>query len=130
MVQFDVELILARQLAEYLATPVFLVEPAGTLLFYNEPAERILGRRFEETGALSASEWTTIFIPEDVQGRPLPPEALPLSIAIAERRPVHGDFWIQGLDGVRHHIEVTAFPLVGTAGHFVGGVAIFWEADE
>jgi hypothetical protein len=42
---------LARQLAGYLSVPVFLVDPLGNLLFYNEPAEVILGRRFEETGA-------------------------------------------------------------------------------
>jgi hypothetical protein len=30
-----VELILMRQLASYLATPIFLVDADGTLVFYN-----------------------------------------------------------------------------------------------
>ena len=51
-----IQIILTRQLAGYLSVPLFLVDPKGNLLFYNEPAEVILGRRFEETGALTAEE--------------------------------------------------------------------------
>ena len=35
--------------------------------------------------------------------------------------------WLRGLDGTRRHVEVTAFPLVGQAGRFLGAVALFWE---
>jgi PAS domain-containing protein len=128
MAQKEVELILARQLASYLATPIFLVDPAGTLLYYNEPAELILGRRFQETGEMTVEAWATIFTPTDEQGRALQPGDLPLVIALAERRPVFRDFWIRGLDNAAHHIFVTAFPLVGQTGQSVGAVAIFWEA--
>lgn len=124
----EVELILARHLASYLATPIFIVSPEGDLLYYNEPAESILGRRFEETGEMTASEWSTVFLPTDENGAPLPPEALPLMIALVERRPAHRSFWIVGLDGGHRHIGVTAFPLIGQAGRFLGAVAIFWEA--
>ena len=60
MAQKAVELILMRQLASCLAVPVFLVDPEGTLLYYNEPAERLLGRRYDETGEMPASEWGTM----------------------------------------------------------------------
>jgi len=63
MAQKAVELILMRQLASCLAVPVFLVDPEGTLLYYNEPAERLLGRRYDETGEMPASEWATMFTP-------------------------------------------------------------------
>ena len=56
-----IQIILTRQLAGYLSVPTFLVDPNGTLLFYNEPAEVLLGRRFDETGAMPAEEWSTIF---------------------------------------------------------------------
>lgn len=127
MHQKEIEVILARQLASYLAMSIFIVDPQGTLLYYNEPAERILGRRFEETGEMPVGEWSTIFEPTDEAGRPLKPEALPLVIALNERRPAHGSFWINGLDGVQRHIEVTAFPLIGQAERYVGALAIFWE---
>ena len=42
-----IQIILTRQLATYLSVPLFLVDPKGNLLFYNEPAEAILGRRFD-----------------------------------------------------------------------------------
>ena len=38
-----IQIILTRQLAAYLSVPVFLVDPKGNLLFYNEPAEIVLG---------------------------------------------------------------------------------------
>ena len=63
--QKEIELILARQLASYLAMPIFIVDPLGNLVYYNEPAEGILGHRFEETGEMPVEEWTTIFQPTD-----------------------------------------------------------------
>ncbi len=129
MAQHEIEVILTRHLASYLAMPLFLVDPQGTLIYYNEPAEAVLGRRFEETGEMPVDEWATIFTPTDEAGAVLPPEALPLVKALSERRPAHRGFWIEGLDGVRRQIEVTAIPLVGHAGRFLGAVAIFWEAS-
>jgi PAS domain-containing protein len=128
--QHHIEVILMRQVASYLATPIFVVDPDGTLLYFNEPAEAILGRRYDEAGEMPQAEWASIFIPTDEQDRPVPPEGLPLSIAIVERRPAHGPMWIRGLDGVRRHIAVTAFPLIGQEGRFLGAVAFFWEHPE
>lgn len=54
MSQKEIEVILARHLASYLAMPIFLVDPEGTLVYYNDPAEKILGLRFAETGEVSA----------------------------------------------------------------------------
>ena len=65
MSQMPIELILLRQLAGFLVMPIFIVDKSGTLLFYNESAELILGRRFEETGALSKEELERIFKPTD-----------------------------------------------------------------
>ena len=124
----ELEVILMRQLADCLAMPIFIVDTAGTLLFYNEPAERLLGRRFEETGELSMAEWATAFVPTDERGKPLPPGKVPLVIALRERRPIHMPIRIRGLDRVVRHIQVTAFPLTGRADRFLGAVAIFWEA--
>jgi PAS domain-containing protein len=127
MSQKAIELILTRQLASYLAMPIFLVDPDGTLIYYNEPAEAILGRRFEETGEMPASEWATIFTPTDESGASLPPQGLPLMVALVERRPDHRRFWICGLDGARRHLDVTAFPIIGQDQRHLGAIALFWE---
>ena len=129
MPQQEIEMILMRQLASYLAMPIFIVDPAGNLLFYNEPAEPILGRRFEETGEMQMHEWLTAFAPTDEQGVLIPDKELPLAIALNERRPVHRLLWIRGLDNVHRHVEATCFPLIGQANRYLGAVAIFWEVD-
>ncbi|HYV58316.1 MAG TPA: hypothetical protein VE911_12255 [Candidatus Nitrosopolaris sp.] len=128
--QKPIELILARQLASYLAMPIFLVDAAGTLVFYNEPAEGILGRRFDETGEMPASEWAAVFAPADDAGCALPPDKVPLMIAHVERRPVHVCLRIRGFDNVCRQIEATAIPLIAPAGRYVGALAIFWETAQ
>ncbi len=130
MAQKEIEVILTRQLASYLVMPIIIVDSSRTLLFYNEPAERILGMRFEETGEVPADEWMTTTLVTDEGGTPLAPEMRPLMIAVTERRPTHGDVWLQGLDHVRRHIEITAFPLIGQAERHLGAMAIFWEVKE
>ena len=127
MAQQAIEMILARHLASYLAMPIFLVDPHGALIFYNDPAGRILGHQFDEIGAMPLEEWSTIFVPTDHAGTPIPPDLLPLAKTLAEHRTAHADFWIRGLDQVARHIEVTAVPMIGQAGHFLGAMAIFWE---
>ena len=127
MAQKAIELILMRQLASSLAMPIFLVDASGNLLFYNEPAEQLLGRRFDETGEMSMPEWSSLFAPIGEDGSPVPREARPLSIALQKHHAAHLAFWIRGLDGVRRKIEATAFPLEGQGGRQLGAVGIFWE---
>lgn len=98
MPQQELEMILTRQLASYLAIPIGIMDPQGTLLFYNEPVERILGVRFEGTGEMSAAEWASLFMPKGEPDVPLEPEALPHMIALTEQRLAYGRFWIEGLD--------------------------------
>lgn len=130
MAQKQIEVILMRQLASYLAMPIFVVDPQGTLLFYNEPAEALLGRQFDEAGEMPMQEWATIFSPRDEDGSPLPPEALPLVTAIQQREPAQRKIWITGLDGVSRTLEVIAFPLEGQGGRLLGAAAIFWGVDN
>jgi PAS domain-containing protein len=130
MEQKPIEVILTRQLASSLAMPVFIVDEAGALVFYNEPAERILGMRFEETGEMPPGEWATRWDPIDAKGKPIAPERLPLMIAVEQQRPAHGEMWLRALDGARHHIEATAFPLIRAGGLVVGAVVIFWECPS
>jgi hypothetical protein len=124
-----IEVILMRELADHLATPIFVVDAAGDLLFYNVPAERLLGSRFDETGMLPFAEWSTMFTPTDAGGAPIPPEELPLAIAVQEHRPAQGSMCIDGLDGEHRELVVTAIPLQGQWGEYLGAAAIFWEAE-
>jgi PAS domain-containing protein len=130
MAQQEIEVILIRQLASYLAMPIVIVNSAGTLVFYNEPAEELLAMRFEETGELTEDEWVNDLMLTDEHGMPIAQEARPLTIALHERRPAHKTMWGQDRNGMRRHVEVTAFPLIGQAGRVLGAVAIFWEIQH
>ena len=127
MSQQELELILARQLASSLDVPILIVDPNGDLLFFNESAEPILGRRFDETGLIRRGEWSTLFNPTDEDGSPVPREEQPLFIATEHRRPAYRSSWIHGLDGVKRRIEGIAFPLRGVGDRFLGAIGVFWE---
>ncbi len=130
MPQNEIEIILCRHWASYLDTPIFIVNPQGNLIYYNEPAETILGRRFSETGEMPMEEWSSVFKITDEDRKPLLPEELPLSIALSECRPIHMGLWLAGLDNVHRRIQTTCFPLIGQADRFLGAVALFWEVEE
>lgn len=124
--QHPIELILARGFTANLATPAFLVDRDGNLIFFNEAAGALLGVRFEEVGAMGPEEWGGRFEPIDSDGRPLALEELPLTIALSQARPAHRPMRIRAITGDEHDIEVTAFPVLGNTGQ-QGALAIFWE---
>ena len=127
---YPIELILSRQLAECLDTPVFLTDTEGNLLFYNEPAENILGKRYEDTGEMSVDEWGTVFKNKDDAGNPIPSEELPLVKTLQNRLPYHKTFWIESLQGKAEKISVTSYPIIGRPETFLGAIAIFWRSPE
>src|SRR3954471_21700443 len=125
--QNEIEVILMRHLASYLAMPVFIADQSGVVIYFNEPAENIIGRQFEETDRLSLSDRFQAFRPISDDGTPIPSEEMPLTAALLSQRPVHGRLWLHGFDGTAHHIEATAFPLIGQARRKLGAVVLFWE---
>jgi len=124
-------LILARELASNVATPMFVVDRHGVLVFYNEAAERLLGQSFSVTGPISSHEWGgTMFRPEDLDGNPITVNDLPLVETLAARRPAHARFRITGMDGVKRTIEATSFPLFARADDLAGALSVFWEDER
>jgi PAS domain-containing protein len=130
MPQQEIEVILMRQLASYLAMPILVVDPKGDLVFFNEAAEALVGRRFDETGTIRRGEWTATFKPTDEDGSPIKREDQLLFIATDKNQPVHRRFWIQGMDGIARKIEAVAFPLEGQSGRKLGAVMISWEIQQ
>mgnify|MGYP000190133240 CR=1 FL=1 len=126
----EIEVILSRQWADCLSVPVFIVDTGGNLIFYNEPAEELLGMRYDTTGAMPVSDWSTMFRPEDDKGVALPPEHLPLVKTLSTQMPAHGEFWINNLRGSVYKISVTSFPIMGRPKRFIGAIAIFWKILE
>ena len=127
--QRPIELILARNLLSSLSTPAFLANAPGEIIFYNLAAGAVLGRRFEETGRMSAEEWTSTFGPFAEDGRPIPLEQQPLTIALRANRAGHAVYRIRSLSGAERTIEASGLPIVGIDG-FEGAMVFFWPVDE
>jgi PAS domain-containing protein len=123
--QKPIELILARNLISSLSTPAFLVDQGGVLIFYNEAAGSLLGKRFEEIGKVEAPEWGSVFGPIDESGDPIPYDDLPLVASVRNGRPAHERMRVRSADGAQHEIEVSALPIL-TAHGSRGGIAFFW----
>jgi len=122
-----IQIILARQLASSLATPILIVDTEGTLVFYNDAAETILDQRFDETGEVSADEWTGRFAVADEARNPIAQEDRPMMMALSERKPVSRTLWMRCGHREWRHMNITAFPLIGDGGQFLGAQMIFWE---
>jgi PAS domain-containing protein len=130
MAAYEIEVILNRQLADCLSIPVFITDTSGNLIFYNSPAEEILGLRFEDTGELPVETWSVIFKPVDDQGEILPPDQLPLVKTLNDATPHHKSFRIESAIGRSQKISVTSYPIISRAGKFLGAVAIFWKTNH
>ena len=126
--QRPLELILARNLMAGLSTPAFLVDEDAVVVFYNEAAGALLGRRFEEAGRMRPEEWSTAFGPVDPVGEPIDLERATAHHGPAARAPGPPPLRIQSLDDGEHEIEVSAIPIVTTEGTR-GAMAIFWPVD-
>ena len=72
-------LILAKDLASRLATPAFVVDREGTLLYFNEAAEPVLGMPYAEAGEMRGQQWAKLFEPRDDEGSAMSLEELPMS---------------------------------------------------
>ena len=122
-------LILARELASNLATPMFLIDAAGMLIFYNDAAELMLGRPFAELGQVSALEFGAMLELTDLDGTPVRRRDTPAGVAFFERRPAHRDVMATTFDGTRRHVQATAYPLFGSGDEMHGVVTVFWDGS-
>ena len=127
--QRHIALILAKDLAAHLASAILLVDPDGNLVFFNEAAERILGRPYAEA-QMSRGELAKTFKPVDESGEPVPIRDLPLATAFREGIPSHGHLRIEAADGEVRDLEVIGFPLFAQTDQLVGGLAVFWEQAQ
>ncbi len=120
-------LILARELASNLATPMFLLDPGGMLVFYNDAAALLLGKPFAELGEIPSGEFGAALQMTTPEGEAIRRRDSPAGVAFFEHRPAHATCMATGYDGVRHRFEATAYPLFGAEGEMHGVVSVFWE---
>jgi hypothetical protein len=123
-------LILARELAANLSTPMFLLDGMGTLVFYNDAAELLIGRSFAQLGEMSAYEFGERLELCHADGSPMRRRDSPPGIALFERRPAHKVVLATAFDGTRRMVEATAYPLFGAGDELHGVVTVFWPRPQ
>jgi hypothetical protein len=119
-----IELILAKQWAGLLATPVLLLDGKGTLLYYNEPAEILLGRSFGVTGPMLRDEWSATFHFEDLEGQDLDPDRTPLGSSLDGGQADQRTLLVRGISGARTKIRLTTVPIQGAGDERLGVLAL------
>jgi hypothetical protein len=107
---------------------MFLMDAGGTLVYYNEAADLLIGKPFAELGEILAGEFGEVLRLRAANGSPLRRRDTPAGIAFFERRPAHRTLMATGYDGVERRVEVTAFPLFGAADEMHGVVTVFWQS--
>ena len=123
-------LILARELAANLATPMLLIDAEGILAFLNEAAELMIGKTYAELAGMEALDLGEMLQLTDLHDAPIRTREMPSGIAYFRREPAHRTLFATSLDGTRRKVEVTSYPLFGRVGDMHGVLTVFWEAKE
>ena len=127
MAQREIEIILLRQWASHMSLPIWIAGLDGNLLYYNEPAEALLGVHYDDAGEMPLSKLTEMFQIAAEDGSPMRPDEIPLVRALQQGHPSHARLRYCGLDNIWRDVEVTAFPFEGEGRRPLGVVAIWWE---
>jgi PAS domain S-box-containing protein len=127
--QQPLEMIILRQLASYLTIPMWMMDASGDLIFYNEPAEELLGVRFDDVGPIRAEQLVGMWQVTDLEGELLPEVDFPVVAALTRQVAGHRAVRFQGKDGAWRAVEVTAIPIEGQGKRFLGVLATFWEVE-
>lgn len=127
--QRNLVLILARDLADKLASGALIVDREGRLVYFNERCAEILDVTFAEVGPVSLEVLSKDFSLTDLQGRPIAPEEAPLTAALRHEKPMHRTIRIRSARGQPRDIAITALPLFAHADECVGAMALFWEHE-
>jgi PAS domain-containing protein len=127
--QQPVEMILLRQLASYLTIAIWMMDADGNLVYYNEPAETLLGINFDDVGPVHSDQLADLFRTTDLEGNPMPDSSNPVVEVLNKQKPSHKELRFCGFDGVWRDVAVTAIPIEGQASRFLGVLATFWELN-
>ena len=117
----EIEFILARQLSEYLSSPIALVDHDGRMIYYNESAEFILGKKFNESGEIDSREWDERFYDEN-RTNMIKMLDLPFLKVLSGRSILEGEYWMRSFEEIEQKVRVICIPLVGMAQRELGAI--------
>lgn len=127
MPQKNIELILLRQFSDYLATPIFLLDNAGTLVYFNAAAADLFKFHFSETGEMDIETWSSLIVPRNQTGEALNESQWPIHNAMQSEKPILQSCYLNTFLGL-HHVVINAIPVKDHADDLVGLLTFFWKS--
>lgn len=118
---------LAREIAEHVPTPMFVLDAVGTLVYFNDAGATLIGKPFSEIGPIGAVEFAGALRMTTTSGELLRRRDSPAGVAFFQRRPSHQRVIVTGYDGARRTVDTTAYPLLNERGENDGIIAVFWQ---
>jgi PAS domain-containing protein len=119
--------ILFRRVGDLLNVPMLLVDAQRRVVFYNEPAEDILGRPSpDHAEPVSLDEWLRAVVPGEEHTETSGSDC-PIEVALDQRRPARATMKWRGADGATRRLAVIAVPLDAQDGRLEGAVAFGWD---
>ncbi|HEY5778359.1 MAG TPA: PAS domain S-box protein [Terrimicrobiaceae bacterium] len=117
-----------REILKNLPLPCYAVDEEGFLVFYNEEAARLWGRR-PEIG--KKEQWSGAFRLFTSEGKELPPSLCAVACALRERRSIHGvEMIVERPDGSRRIVVDHPDPLFDTDGNCLGVVSVQIDVSQ
>ncbi|HML12252.1 MAG TPA: PAS domain S-box protein [Xanthobacteraceae bacterium] len=116
-----------RALLDALPAAIYLTDAAGRMVYYNEAAVEIWGRRPELGAARWCGPWK-LFWPD---GSPFSPEQSPMAAALREARAIKGAEVVgERADGTRVRLAPHPVPIFDAAGTLIGGLNLVVDISE
>lgn len=105
---------------------VFIIAPDGTLLFANARGQRLLGLSVHASLEARAHQLDLV----DLQGRPIPTDAFPSTLALRGQTVSEMDFLLRTPAGERRRIRASAHPLRDPDGKIFGAMVTWRDVTE
>ena len=116
-----------RDLFNALPAAIYITVADGRIIFSNEAAHTLWGRRPEFGKSKFCGSWKR-YAPD---GTPLPHDQIPMALALKEKRPIRG---MEGIaerpDGTRIHFITHPTPLFDASGNLIGAVNMLVDITE
>ena len=116
-----------RDLFNALPAAIYITDADGRIIFSNEAAHTLWGRRPEFGKSKFCGSWKR-YAPD---GTPLPHDQIPMALALKEKRPIRG---MEGIaerpDGARIHFITHPTPLFDASGNLIGAVNMLVDITE
>jgi PAS domain S-box-containing protein len=116
-----------RELLNVLPAAVYATDASGSVVYYNESAVEIWGRRPELGKTKWCGSWRLFW----ADGRELPHDQCPMAVAVRDKRAVRGiEAIVERPDGSRVSLIPHPTPFFDDSGTFLGAVNLMVDISE